>query len=291
MGKQIIQAAIVWMASWMAIPAQATDWEQEAHIALSEDQQEIQELRRQLKELQRRLDTLERHSVPPPELLPQEDHRGKEKVYPVDTRHAEPSHPPKARIPERLPDPFSQRPMPPGWHQGPMPLDPRPVDPKQFSKAMPGEKLSPYRQARQYLLQGKVEPARALLKDITHDKRHPHYGEALYWLGTIALLQDKKPEEASSLFSRAYQYCDQSVPKKSLLLRQSILIKLAESLYLQKKYHASRIVLEQFFLLYDTPAPAEDKVRLKALYNQGKKLADQLATVGEKLDHPSHARH
>jgi len=95
--------------------------------------------------------------------------------------------------------------------------------------------------AKKFLSQGKVQKARTLFKEIkTQESDYPY---ALYWLGMISLLQDGNPVQAATYFSKGYQHCE-SMPH-CRLLSVSLLLKLAHSLYLQKKFSAAKIVLGQ----------------------------------------------
>jgi TolA-binding protein len=95
--------------------------------------------------------------------------------------------------------------------------------------------------AKKFLSQGQVQKSRTLFKEIkSQDSDYPH---ALYWLGMISLLQDGNPVQAATYFSKGYQHCE-SMPHYRLL-SVSLLLKLAHSLYLQKKFSAAKIVLGQ----------------------------------------------
>ena len=95
--------------------------------------------------------------------------------------------------------------------------------------------------AKKFLSQGQVQKSITLFKEIkSQDRDYPH---ALYWLGMISLLQDGNPVQASTYFSKGYQHCESM--SHCRLLSVSLLLKLAHSLYLQKKFSAAKIVLGQ----------------------------------------------
>jgi tetratricopeptide (TPR) repeat protein len=166
-----------------------------------------------------------------------------------------------------------------GWKKGPMPKEDQPAAKKKidFSKedfSKESFKEASYEEARSALGQGRVEEARTLFQEVVNkDKKHDI--EALYWLGNIALLQDKNPKKASSLFSKAYQKIGKE-EKKPLVLRQSILLKLAESLVALKETSSALVVLEQFFQLKSDKIPAEQKAQYKRLVQKAEVLKKRL---------------
>ena len=100
---------------------------------------------------------------------------------------------------------------------------------------------SSYKKALDFLAKGEVEEARLLLQGVPMTTRV--YPYALYWLGRIAMTQDRDPVQASAWFSRAYQRCEKEPQHDFLAVK--ILIKLSSVLRAQNKKEAAKVVLGQ----------------------------------------------
>jgi TolA-binding protein len=219
-----------------------------AHIESLQDG--IQSLQRSIERMQKELDQLKKEALEP------DTNTNKD---PFDTPNAPPQ---TDELPADEPPLPEQENSPPGWNQGPLPggknrylntLPPKHLSstPKPKSSAKSTSKATEsskdantnnlYAQGRKLLRQGKVNQARELFHKVKEN--HPDYPRAIYWLGMIAMFQDKNFKAASPLFSQVYQYCDKKKGYDELLILS--LLKLAESLFYENKRDASKVVLEE----------------------------------------------
>lgn len=133
-----------------------------------------------------------------------------------------------------------------GWQEGPLPEDKAAyMLSLPSSEKKPSQKISVckdiYDKAQVFLAQGDVKNATLLFQAIAPP--HPFYPHSLYWLGMISLLQDQNYSQASTFFSKAYQYCENK-PQYDIF-SVSILVKLAEALCCENNISAAKVVLSQ----------------------------------------------
>jgi TolA-binding protein len=121
------------------------------------------------------------------------------------------------------------------WVQGPMPKKPISPPPANDSSE------DPYTLGHASLKKGEITRARSFFSQVS--PQSPHYGHALYWLGTITMLQDKDNDKASFLFSKAYTACKDKKDQQKLAV--SVLLKLTECLHQQGKIPAARVILQE----------------------------------------------
>lgn len=210
-----------------------------AHANLSQD---VVEMRSQLRQLQKRIDELEsRVGIP-------SAHNAIEHEI---QSHAHKNHAPqnKSHSLQNESNVSEDESSALGWNQGSMPKKiATPASEKDWNRPSFAEKKKEaenfsenFLKAKKFLAQGDIKKASALFKGIKpQESDYPH---ALYWLGMIALLQDRNAVQAATYFSKGYQHCE-SMPQ-CRLLSVSLLLKLANALYLQKKISAAKIVLGQ----------------------------------------------
>lgn len=138
--------------------------------------------------------------------------------------------------PSYMPDVYnnSLQSLPPGWKKGPFP-EARPFNERDSVAVQENY----YEKGIQSLNYGNVVLSRELFQKVPSGD--PSYGQALYWLGMIAMLQYQEYAKASTFFSKAYRKCEKKQPKFALLA----LLKLAESLFYQNKMEAAKTVLNQ----------------------------------------------
>lgn len=108
-----------------------------------------------------------------------------------------------------------------------------------------------YKLAQGHLEDGSVAKARKLFSAISQNGKHTYQAEAFYWLGILAFLQDKTPQQAAELFSKAYQLHEKKNLKNAanMAFRKNILLKLAQSLRAVKNTKAAVVVLEELLAL------------------------------------------
>jgi TolA-binding protein len=124
------------------------------------------------------------------------------------------------------------------WSQGPMPKKPL----SSFQRQEPSPSSDdPYTMGRTSLKEGRISQARSFLSQVS--PKSQNYAHALYWLGTIAMLQDKDYDKATTLLGKAYDACKDKEDNQKL--SASILMKMAECLYHQNKIPAARVVLKE----------------------------------------------
>ena len=204
------------------------------HANLSQD---VVEMRSQLRQLQKRIDELESRVGGP------STHNSIEREIQSNApkNKSKPLHS-ESNVPQ---DESAAL----GWSQGDIPKKRTAQDSEQergrssLSEKKTGTEgfSENFLKAKKFLAQGEIKKASTLFKGIK--PQEPDYPHALYWLGMIALLQDRNSVQAATYFSKGYQHCE-SMPQ-CRLLSVSLLLKLANSLYLQKKVSAAKIVLGQ----------------------------------------------
>jgi archaellum component FlaC len=121
-----------------------------------------------------------------------------------------------------------------------------------LNKTEKNDKLSEkYEKARQAMAEGDAVKAKKLFQPLIEKPSHSFYAESLYWMGVISLVDDQRPKEAASYLSRSYQECLKTKEEKSLIFKQSVLLKLVESLIESGQKKNAALILRKFFQLDD----------------------------------------
>lgn len=149
---------------------------------------------------------------------------------------------------------------------------------KSLTDTLPEDKKARYDLGKKAMLDGDAEKAKSIFLSLSDCSGHSYKPECFYWLGVIALVEEKNPQKASKLFSKAYQLSEKASQKPSLF-KQSILVKLAEALLSCGEKKKAQIMLSKFFKFQEDIEASKlsdaDQKKKNALLKQAKKMQSQ----------------